>query len=234
LGRIGWSEDGRTLQLEIEKIPDGGGRLVQRVLQFNPMTGAYTDVIGPVPSYKPRAIEIDVKLEPEMKVLEAPLESRPIYSWWLASTTESEQPKAVVSEHAFGAVLPAGEKFVAYVTNGTLYTRQVIELSLDQYKQMREAALRTETLSRAKQIGLAYALYAADHDDTLGPDFKVSDLEVYLKNGSMLTGFTMVWQGGNFNDVKDPANTVLGYVDGNGGRAVIYLDSHVKWEKTGG
>jgi hypothetical protein len=234
LGQVGWSEDGHTLQLEIDKVPEGGGRLVPRVLRINPMDGTFADVLGPVAHYEPRARETDVRLEPETKLLEAPLANRPIVSWWLASTSMSEQPKAVLAEHASAAEMPIGEKFAAYITNGTLYTRQIIELSLDQYRQMRAAAQRAELISRAKQVALAAMMYAADYDDTLPPDLGIDKLGPYINNDKVFDGFVFVYGGGDLGKVADPANTVLGYIDGPGGRAVAYLDGHVKWEKTGG
>jgi prepilin-type processing-associated H-X9-DG protein len=34
-------------------------------------------------------------------------------------------------------------------------------------------------------------------------------------------------------EVGDPTNTVLGYIQTDYGRAVAYLDGHVKWENKG-
>jgi prepilin-type processing-associated H-X9-DG protein len=99
---------------------------------------------------------------------------------------------------------------------------------------MRDGAARAETLSKAKQVALGLMMLAADNDDTISADFKLSDLAPYLRNNSILEGFVMVFTGGSLRDVKDPANTVLGYTEGPGGRAVAYMDGHVKWEKTGG
>lgn len=233
IGNIDWSADGRTFQLEARRLSADGQAVENRVLLVDPMTGAHEDVIGPVPTYSPVQGASDVSVVRE--VTEAPSTTSPSFqTWWLRSTTKSESEQALVAANGYGAQLPPGERYVAYVVEGALFTRQIVELSLDQYRQMKESASRTIAISNAKQVALGIMMYAADNDDTLGPDFKIGDLYPYLKNNSILDGFTLVWPGGNMNDVKDPANTVLGYTDGPGGRAVAYLDGHVKWEKTGG
>jgi hypothetical protein len=232
-GGVEWSPDGRSLQIEAQKRTQGG-KYEPRVLIIELGTGQTTEAIGPVPifEHKPLA-ESDLVLQPEAMTLEKDPRKRGVVVWWLRSRTETENPQAVVAEHATAAELPHGQRFVAYVVNGTLFTRQIVEMSLDQYRQARDAAARAEVLSKAKQVGLGVLIYLTDHDDTLGPDFKVSDLEPYLKNNSLLDGFVMVWPGGSINDVKEPASTVMGYIEGADGRAVVYLDGHVKWEKKG-
>ncbi len=233
-GAIGWSPDGRTFQLEVQTLPDGGDAPTPRVLKFDPATGSYEDVLGPVPSYDKKEPERDVKVTYDVTPLENFPAKRTLATWWLTSTTETEHGKAVIAEHAMGAFLAQGDKFVAYIVNGTVFTRQIVELTLAQYEQMRDGAARAETLSKAKQVALGLMMLAADNDDTISADFKLSDLAPYLRNNSILEGFVMVFTGGSLRDVKDPANTVLGYTEGPGGRAVAYMDGHVKWEKTGG
>jgi hypothetical protein len=137
-----------------------------------------------------------------------------------------------VSEHATHALLPTGEKFVAYVVNGTVFTRQVIELDLRQFREARLAALKTEAISKAKQAALAAIMFSADHDNSLPPGLDpMKDLLPYVRNASVLEGFEMVFGGGSLLGVEDPTNTVLGYIQTDYGRAVAYLDGHVKWEE---
>jgi prepilin-type processing-associated H-X9-DG protein len=233
-GATGWSSDGRTFQLEVQTQPDGSDAPTPRVLKFDPATGSFQDVLGPVPSYDNKKPERDVKVTYDMTPLENFPEKRMVATWWLTSTTETEHSKAVIAEHAMGAFLAQGDKFVAYIVNGTVFTRQIIELTIAQYEQMRDGAARAEILSKAKQVALGLIIFAADHDNTISSDFKLSDLGPYLKNNSVLDGFVMVFTGGSLRDVAGPANTVLGYTEGPGGRAVAYVDGHVVWEKTGG
>ena len=228
-----WSPDGRTFQIEVGKTPPGGGELIPRVIQFNPTTGSYTDVAGPVPSWR-AAMEVrDVTLTNETKTVEDFPAPRAVRTWWLASVAQTETPRALVAGDAVATLLPNGERFVAYLVGGALFTRQILQLPIDKYREMKEAAEHAELLSRGKQIGLAAAMYAADYDDVLQPGFTTQDLMPYAKNSAVFDGFTLVFPGGNLKDVKDLANTVLGYIEGPGGRAVVYLDSHVKWEKKG-
>lgn len=233
-GESGWSPDGRTFQLEIEKIPVGGGRLFPCVLKLDPVTGNFSDVTGPVPSYNEKAKVSDVALAYDVTQLESTPERRAVATWWLKSTTETQQTKALMAEHASLAELPNGERFVVLLVNGALFTRQVIQLTLEQYAQMRANAARDLAMSNVRQVGLAYLMYAADYDGVVRKDLKLSDIEPYHKNNSITEGFVLVFPGGNLADVKNPANTVLGYVDGPDGRAVVYLDGHAAWEGKGG
>jgi hypothetical protein len=233
IGNVDWSADGRTFQLEARRLSADGQAVENRVLLVDPMTGALEDVIGPVPTYTPAQDASDVSVVRE--VTEAPSTTSPSFqTWWLRSTTKSESEQALVAANGYGAQLPPGERYVAYVVEGALFTRQIVELSLDQYRQMKESASKAVAISDAKQVALAALMYAADYDDVLPANLGGELLEPYLKNGSIFDGFVFVFGGGDLKKVADPANTVLGYKDGPGGRAVAYLDGHVVWEKTGG
>jgi len=43
-------------------------------------------------------------------------------------------------------------------------------------------------------------------------------------------GFSFALSGEKLSSITNPADTILGYVTGPGGRAIIYVDGHVKWE----
>jgi prepilin-type processing-associated H-X9-DG protein len=232
-GSTSWSEDGRELQLAVSKPPVGEGSYQALVLRWDPSTGAAVELQAPVASYAPAQSESDITLVREETQLEGPEARAKVVTWWLSSTTETKEPRALVALHAPLARIAAGERFVAYAVDGVLFTRQVIELSLDQFTRMREAAQRTEAINKAKQVALGIMMYAQDWDGQVagGIDLQ-STIGPYVKNESVLQGFTLVWQGGNLFEVKDPAKTVLGYTDGPGGRAVAYVDGHVKWEKS--
>lgn len=233
VGNLGWSADGRTFQIEARRLAADGQSVEDRVLLVDAMTGSVEDVIGPVSSYSPTRFPLDVAVVRE--VTEASSTVGPSFqTWWLRSTTKSESEQAMVAANGYGAQLPIGERYVAYVVEGALFTRQLVELSLEQYRQMKESASRAVAISNAKQVALAALIYATDHDDVLPSNLGIELLEPYAKNGSIFDGFVFVYGGGNLSKVADPANTVLGYSEGPGGRAVAYLDGHVKWEKTGG
>ena len=55
----------------------------------------------------------------------------------------------------------------------------------------------------------------------------------YLKNDAAVQSFTYVGpDGGPLTGVTSPATTIMGYIAAPGGRAVVYVDGHVKWEDT--
>ncbi len=124
---------------------------------------------------------------------------------------------------------------VAYCSQGMVFVRPMAEMPLAAFLAAKEAAERTAMISNAKQIATACMIYAADNDDQLPSNAgKWQDnLLPYLKNSKMMEGFVLSFKGGNLLKVEDPANTILGYIPGKGGRAVAYVDGHVKWIKNG-
>jgi hypothetical protein len=231
--QVGWSADGSVFQA---LVVTGRNRSSdeKKVVAFAPLLGTYEIVNPPVPQFSPPVTETDVALSREVTALQEAAGPRSVQTWWLKSTTPSEQTAVLVSEHATHALLPTGEKFVAYVVNGTVFTRQILEMDLRQFREARLAALRTEALSKAKQAALAALMYSADYNNTLPPGLDpMKDLLPYVKNASVLEGFEMVFGGGSMLEVVDHANTVLGYIQTDYGRAVAYLDGHVKWENKG-
>ena len=231
-GKSSWSRDGSELLYEMQKIPEVPGRSIPVVLHFNPATGEFYDTTGAIASYEAPAADSAIGLEQKVIEMSEPTVRKASISWWLRSKEESKRPVALITEHAEKALVAKGEKFVAYTVGGALFVRQAIEITAEQYEQTILAAERTEYVSNGKQIGLAMAMYSADHDDVIPSDFDpMRDLNPYLKNQSLLDGFVMVFPGGRLIDIKDPAKTVFGYFDRPDGRAVVYMDSHVKWEQ---
>lgn len=79
-------------------------------------------------------------------------------------------------------------------------------------------------------VALALIMYASDMDDVLPPTDRLQDIMPYLKDQSILNGFVYDYSGErNMSKVENPGETVIGYMPGNGGRAVVYIDGHVKW-----
>lgn len=124
---------------------------------------------------------------------------------------------------------------VAYCSQGMVFVRSMAEMPLAAYLEAKEAAERTKIISNAKQVAFGLMIYAADNDDNLPSNQGKWQDSVfpYLKDRSLMDGFVMVFKGGNMLKVEDPANTILGYIPGKGGRAIAYVDGHVKWIKDG-
>ena len=95
---------------------------------------------------------------------------------------------------------------------------------------MQEQAQRAAAMSSGKQLGLAVLMYTQDYDEVLPTPEGIEDkIEPYLKNRELFSGFVYIFPGGSLADIKNPVETELGYVNGPKGRAIIYVDGHVKW-----
>lgn len=121
---------------------------------------------------------------------------------------------------------------VYYISRGVAYVRDIAKLPKKVYEDAMIAAERAKLLSQVKQVGTSLLMYAADYDDILpsANGFNASLIDPYLRNQELTSGFVYTFAGGNITDLKDPANTLLGYVEGPGGRAEVYADGHAKWK----
>ncbi|HRI44251.1 MAG TPA: hypothetical protein PLL78_00065 [Fimbriimonadaceae bacterium] len=154
-------------------------------------------------------------------------------SLWMKDETDSERSSALVSadastEHA--EIAPSGEA-VLYASRGVAMVRRIIGIDKILYLQMREAALRTEAMSAAKQCALALIMYASDSDDVAPPPHDRDKLLPYIKDRSILDRFVYTFPGGSLDNLKNPSEVEIGYVEGPGGRAIAYADGSVKWRK---
>jgi hypothetical protein len=139
---------------------------------------------------------------------------------------------AVIGTDAEKPALSPDQSSVAYVSQGVVMVRPLIRVSKEAFMRAREAAARTEIMNRAKQAGLALIMFASDNDDNYpSQDGWQDKVMPYLKNRDIISGFNYTYGGGDLSAIKEPANTVLGFITGPGGRAVTYADGHVKWEK---
>jgi prepilin-type processing-associated H-X9-DG protein len=108
----------------------------------------------------------------------------------------------------------------------------LINLSKTDFEELLIREEQNELMMKAKQVATAIAIFRADSDDVFpaqeGFNEKISP---YLKNESLLNGFTYTFSAKKATEIADPAGTVIGYVQGRRGRAVAYADGHVKWIK---
>ncbi len=120
---------------------------------------------------------------------------------------------------------------VSYLNQGSLVVRSIVKVPLEAYLKAKESALKTRLLNQAKQVALAFIMNARDMDDKLPLQGSNLDqlLGPYLKDPSLLSGFKYTFAGGEMTKIEEPASTILGYIDGPGGRAVAYTDGHCKW-----
>jgi len=120
---------------------------------------------------------------------------------------------------------------VSYQSQGSLMVREMVKVPLEAYRRAREAALKERLINQAKQVGFALMMYCNDWDDNMLSNSGnwQEQLLPYLRNQSLMDGFTYTFAGGNSANIPDPANTAVGYIEGPGGRAVAYADGHVRW-----
>lgn len=119
---------------------------------------------------------------------------------------------------------------VTYISRGSAFIRPVIELPREAALLAYRAARQNAVMNQGKQCGLGAMMLASDYDDVLpGPEDFSSKVMPYLKDQGMLENFTYTFGGGNLRDIKDPASTELGFVPGPNGRAVVFVDGHVRW-----
>ncbi len=140
------------------------------------------------------------------------------------------EPSTKICPASYTLALDDKGKTLAYIDNGALLLREIRPFDHDLAEKMKIAALKTEALSKAKQVGTAILIYAADMDDVLpnGDNF-VNRLMPYLKDRKSLDQFNYSFAGGNAANIDKPAETELGFILGPGGRAVVYADGHARW-----
>ena len=147
----------------------------------------------------------------------------------LASEKESGFIAADVSQITVSPNFDA----VAFVAHGSLFVRQIVMVDKAEFTRWKEKLEREEAIMAAKQVGLALIMLSADYDDKLpsnSADWQKM-ASPYLKNKDAIGRFVYQFRGGSATDVKEPSKEVMGYVPGPGGRAVTYMDGHVKWVK---
>lgn len=184
----------------------------------------------PAPPQTP-ADERAVKVVRDGARLVAGATSRAVHPVWLAAAAAGKEPPALIAADATWASLSPNGDAVAYEAGGSLFVCPLMEISRAEFEAARDAARRTMLLSNGKQCALAALMYAQDHDlnlPTAGEDI-AGLLGPYLKNLAPLEGFVYTFAGGPLSGVQAPAETQMGYLAGPGGRAVVYLDGHVKW-----
>ncbi len=158
-------------------------------------------------------------------------ESTQIHSLWLQSAEKSELPKALVaSDVSWRFALSPTNDAVAYISRGVPMVRRILKMPKGEFLELLMAAKKRRTMSFAKQAVTAIMIYGADADDALPLNGSFADaIQPYMKNAEIARQFTYTFGGGLIPKDADPSKFELGYVQGDGGRAVAYGDGHVVW-----
>ncbi|MEZ5163466.1 MAG: hypothetical protein R2688_06890 [Fimbriimonadaceae bacterium] len=146
-------------------------------------------------------------------------------------SNSSSADYAVVAKDAYSGGLMEGDRFIWHAKERGLFISEIIEVDKNILQDSKDAAERTVLISNAKQVATGMMIYSSDYDGQFPPiNNWTENLMPYMKNRDIMNGFVYMLGDKNFADITDPANTVLGYIEGKDGRAVDYVDGHVKWE----
>jgi prepilin-type processing-associated H-X9-DG protein len=161
---------------------------------------------------------------------------------WLESAAKSEQPRILVSADSDAGALAPDARAVLYLSQGAAWVMPLTRLPREPALAQIRAAQREATMSNAKQIGLAFAMYAQDYDEVFPPAGAavlnqvrpyVKNADVFVSPGESSPSFVYLLSGLPLGSFPNPATQELGYLPGPGGRAVIFVDGHVEWRSDG-
>ena len=243
IGGTEWREDGGLVVQLIVTVPEKKGVMAQW-FSVDPATGELRPMKDPPQAVKGRLVGGGLaQAKPAVPDTSAQLRvklaassaregdtNQPIGLLWLESVKASKQPRALVSSDcSSGHLLPGGE-VVVYQSQGAVWATPLLKMNLGQFLTMRQAADRMILISRAKQVGLAVINYANENEDALpGGDNLPAELSPYADDPSIFTGLKYTIAFPTLGEIAEPSSTELGYIEGAGGRAVIFADGHVVW-----
>jgi hypothetical protein len=229
-----WSEDGDLfywLGSETTRV-EGKPKLVNTWYAFDPRAGTVEALPAPPKTYQQPPASFPLNLKQTAPTVTEGETTQTLRALWLESQAQSEQPRALVcADGEWGPPSPSGNAAL-YFAQGAAWVVPLARVEKQVFLEARRKALKAVAMSNAKQIGLALLMYSQDYDETLpSPRQNVANLiEPYLKNSSILAGFSYTFPGGTLGSVSAPADTIMGSVSGPGGAAFIYVDGHVRWK----
>lgn len=226
-GLFGWTPDGKQPIFWRTKRGDHG-EIEDTFVIYDLATGKTTPTVRQL-IYRP----VEGSQPLTIAIRRGTLNSAPdhaIATGWLKG---ADSPEIMFSSDVDPnwAILSPKLNALAYISQGVAEIRELASAPKKAYLDLLARTQRGALVSQAKQVALAAIQYAADNDDRYpGKGENIHDLLMpYLRNESMMAGFTYTFAGGPESGIADPARTELGYVRGDGGSAVAYLDGHVRW-----
>lgn len=159
-----------------------------------------------------------------------PGETRTLQAW-LQSTYPTDYRQLRLASDVSYAEVNATFDAVAVLSMGVATVVPLSTMPKDQFEQVRNEAAKRDTISRAKQVGTAIAIFMSDHDDRFPTreQFDAGELYPYTKNSDLMKGFVYLMNGQDASRLNAPAQTVIGYIPGPGGYAWVFADTHVQW-----
>jgi prepilin-type processing-associated H-X9-DG protein len=148
---------------------------------------------------------------------------------WLEGDPRNKNTRVLVSgDSGRGELNILGEQ-VIYHSQGALFAAPLLKTDKATLLALLRNRKKMVAISNAKQLGLGLMMYAQDNNETFPSGDPNEKISPYLKNPSIFDGFNYTFGGGPLGDITNPSQTELGYVQGDGGRAYLYADGHVRW-----
>ena len=227
---VEWNTNGEPMLVTVESADQG---IRRTVLGVDARTGQTVTLPADTQTWRPETgltTTLPIHVTTRSQALVEGDSKQRITPAWLESVTKSEYPRALLTtDSTYVRLLPDASGAVFSAHNAAWFT-PLLKVNKATYLAARRAAERTVALSNAKQVGLAVVMYAQDNDEVLpGSDGIQARLSPYLRNDSLFEGFTYTYAGSRLADIASPAETVLGFAAGPGGRALLFADGHAKW-----
>lgn len=139
---------------------------------------------------------------------------------------------ALIASDAKGVRIGPAKSALAYWDRSNLFIREIKTMPIDAFLKLYNEWEEKTLSEQAKQVGVAMQIYSADADDLLPQSTGNLDmLFPYAKDPSIFAGFQYSMNGQSLGDIKNPGGTELGRMNGRSGRAIVYADGHVVWER---
>lgn len=227
-----WLEGGTRAAVGMQVQSREGGATGQKYVVLDTATGQLSHSTEPPNPRSEPAVAGPVQVVRKEMPLAGVGQLAPI---WLTSTFRTEKPQALLAPDSDWATLSPDGRSVLFGDSRGVWVVKPLALPKEAFLQARLAAERSRLLTNGKQLALGLMMYAQDHDERLpAAEEAVNNLlQPYLKTEALFEGFTYTYGGGPLSEIAKPAEQVLGYVQGPGGRALLYADGHVTWQAEG-
>jgi prepilin-type processing-associated H-X9-DG protein len=155
-------------------------------------------------------------------------------SWALSGLvlipTDGTESAALITADGRDPVLATSLTGVAYNSQGSVMARSITRIDLASYLTLKAAADRQAAMMNSKMASLALVMFSADMDGSFPQQSGWADTVMpYSRDRNVLANFNYTFAGGTIPEGKE-SETMLGFSQGPGGRAIAYADGHVVWE----
>lgn len=239
----GWFRKGSVAGFELAKRDSGTRKVTKRWFLADTADGTVREATALPPEEPENAPRpTSVALASQIGKLDKDGTQVVVESLWLegmplrrtpAESTPDAAPRRtlVTTSHTGTPLLLPDASGVLWEHDGNVYARSIARLPRTAFETLRATLGKREAMSVAKQMGLAILMLAQDNDEVLPTASTIGETLPYIKNQALLDRFQFTYQGpSDQSKIDAPAETVLGHVDGPGGKAVVFADGHVQWK----